>query len=159
MSVAVKNVPAVTRKLYVIRKNVGEVSPALQKVMQASAVLLESQTKLNIRKNKMSSSGALMSSVRGESTVQGKSIFVRVYSDLIYSRIHEEGKDTFSRKMQKAMFWRLRQEGRWREGYTSKKVAPGGSGGFRGRPYMQPAYDMYKKKIYEMVRKAIIGEK
>jgi hypothetical protein len=159
MSVKISGEAVVARKLYNIRRRVDGPSIALMRVMQIAAVLLESQTKINIRRNKMSSSGALMDSIRGEASVAGKSILVQVYSTLVYSKIHEEGKDKFTPDMQRAMFWRLRAEGRLKKGYTSKGIAPNDAGGFQARPYFQPAYAMHKRRIGEMVRKAILEEK
>jgi len=150
----------ILQKLADLRKNSMTGSIAIFKALETAATLVESQTKLNLRREKMAVSGFLMNSIRNEIRAQGDSLIAEVGSfGVVYARLHELG-GAFTPKMARAMMLSIQKSGHFRKDYPGKDVAPDPRDRqkFRARPFLLPAYEFHKKRITELLQKAVMGE-
>jgi len=150
----------ILQKIADLRKNSMTGSIAIFKALKTAATLVESQTKLNLRREKMAVSGFLMNSIRNEIRAQGSSMVAEIGSfGVVYARLHEMGGD-FTPKMARAMMLSIQESGRYDKNYPGKDVAPDPRDRkrFRARPFLGPAYEFHKKRINELLQKAVMGE-
>lgn len=115
-------------------------------------LLLEAETKLNIRRKGIIDTGRLLNSIRTEFYTRGDVVGVRVGSfGVPYAAMHEFG-GAFTDRQRRAMFASLRDRGRL--GANRKTVDKGVIQGsrFRDRPYIRPAVATHKARILDIIR-------
>lgn len=126
--------------------------PEMKEAMLRIGFLLESEAKLNIRRQGIIDTGRLFNSIRSEFYERGSIVGVRVGSfGVPYASLHEFG-GNFTDRQRRAMFASLRERGRLgpRRIGPDKGVIQGGR--FLARPYLRPAVITHKRRIIDIIR-------
>jgi len=112
------------------------------------ALLLENQTKLNVRRQGIVDTGNLLNSIQSR-VISNKNTATISYGafGVKYAAIHEFG-GPFTERMRKAMFAKFRERGKpYRPG---KGIIEGGY--VRARPYIRPSLIQQRKRILEILK-------
>lgn len=124
-------------------------SEEMTKALTKIGVLIETETKLNIRRKKIIDLGALYNSVKYALFKSNSGGGVTVGSfGVPYAAIHEFG-GPFTDRQRKAMFANLRKRGKLNKG-QSKGVIKGDR--IIARPYLRPAIKRYRSEIVDIIR-------
>lgn len=126
--------------------------PALKETLLRIGFMLETQAKLNIRRQGIIDTGRLFNSIRSQFYQRGDRVGVMVGSfGVPYAALHEFG-GYISDRQRRAMFASLRERGR---------LAAGGKGEDKGvlqgnrmlsRPYLRPAILTHRARIIDLIR-------
>lgn len=111
------------------------------------ALLLENQTKINVRRQGIVDTGNLLNSIQSRVVSNQNSAIVSYGSyGVTYAALHEFG-GPFTDRMRRAMFAKLRARG------APKKPGKGiVQGGFiRARPYIRPSLIQQRRRILEIL--------
>jgi len=138
----------ITEKIKTLTPGSKEMRAALKHV--GNLIVLEAQK--NIRKKNIVDTERLLSSLRAIITDRGTGL--RVGTDVVYAQFHEKGSTAVTDDQRKAIFARLREEGKL--GKPSKGLLSGGN--FTARPYLGPAVDkvLGKNDINKIIREFLI---
>lgn len=125
-------------------------SPELKAAFYRIGFLIESEAKLNIRRQGIIDTGRLLNSIQTKLYTKGDKVGVRVGSfGVPYAALHEFG-GPFRENQRRAMFAALRDRGRLGPKGAGKGVIRGDM--FTARPYLAPAIRTHKRRIIEILR-------
>jgi phage gpG-like protein len=131
--------------------------PRMKEAMIRIGILIESQAKINVRRQGIIDTGRLVNSIRHEFYREENKVGVRVGSfGVPYAALHEFG-GPFTDRQRRAMFASLKERGKLgpKRAKVDKDVASGGR--FRARPYLRPALATHKNRIIAILR-GLIGK-
>lgn len=113
-------------------------------------LLLENQTKINIRRQGIVDTGNLLNSIQSRVvSSQNRAIISYGSFGVKYARVHEFG-GPFTDRMRRAMFARLNARGAAPK--PGKGIVQGGF--IRARPYIRPSIIQQRRRIIEILREA-----
>lgn len=142
-------------KMRRLKKVVNPKSPAMKAALVRGAALIVATAKINVTRKKIIMDGLLRESIRQQFTSpdEGGQIAIAIGSfDTNYAALHEFGDKDFTQKQRRAMFWRIRQSGRYSPGVT-KSVLQGNV--FKAREFLHPAYRQHKRRVAVLIANAI----
>lgn len=112
------------------------------------ALLLENQTKINIRRQGIVDTGNLLNSIQSKVTSNSDSAVISFGSyGVRYAALHEYG-GVFTDRMRRAMFASFNARGK--KPKKGKDIIQGGH--FRARPYIRPSIIQQRRSIIKILR-------
>jgi hypothetical protein len=112
------------------------------------ALLLENQTKINIRRQGIVDTGNLLNSIQSRVSIRKNSATVSYGSfGVRYARLHEFG-GPFTDRMRRAMFASFRARGS--PPRAGKGIIQGGR--FKARPYIRPSIIQQRRSILNILK-------
>jgi len=125
--------------------------PKIKQALFRIGLLIEAETKQNIRRKGIIDTGRLLNSIKSEIYQRRDSVGVRVGSfGVPYAAQHEFG-GPFTDPQRKAMFASLRDRGQLGPVRTPGKGVIQGSR-FMARPFLRPAVESTKGRIISIIR-------
>lgn len=112
------------------------------------ALLLENQTKLNIRRQGIVDTGNLLNSIQSSVVANETSAIIQYGSyGVVYAALHEFG-GPFTDRMRRAMFAKLRARNAPKK--PGKGLVKGGM--MKARPYIRPSVIQQRRRILEILK-------
>ena len=148
MAKVVSNIDALIKRISVRARRWVFNDRDAKKRLTRIALLLENQTKINIRRQGIVDTGNLLNSIQSRVASRQNSAIITYGSfGVVYAGIHEFG-GPFTDRMRRAMFARLNARGAPPK--PGKGIIQGGF--IRARPYIRPSIIQQRRRIIQILR-------
>jgi phage gpG-like protein len=148
MAKASSNIDALIKRISVRTRRYVFSDADAKKRLTRIALLLENQTKINIRRQGIVDTGNLLNSIQSRVVAREHRAIISYGSfGVAYAGLHEFG-GPFTDRMRRAMFAKLRARGAPPK--PGKGIVQGGY--IRARPYIRPSLIQQRRRILEILK-------
>lgn len=148
------NISRIIARLNEQTKSAQPNSPELRSALTRIGILIQTQTKINIRQRGIIDTGRLLNSIRYEFFLEQHIAGINVGSfGVPYAAMNEFG-GIMTENQRRAMFAALARSGKLKGGRKSKNVITR-EGRWKARPYLRPAVRNHTERIIAILREAL----